>query len=89
MIHASQAVVWFVSAVLVEAAIIDGLKLRVPNWLTYHFALGGLACATWMGGSPCVASRSPHSATPGAAATTRCRGTMRKGRTRAGSETSA
>jgi len=50
MIHASQAVVWFVSVVLVEAAIIDGLKLRVPNWLTYHFALGGLACATWMAG---------------------------------------
>jgi prepilin peptidase CpaA len=50
MMQASQAVVWFVSAILVEAAVIDGLKLRVPNWLTYHFALGGLACAAWTGG---------------------------------------
>jgi prepilin peptidase CpaA len=45
------AVVWLVSAILVEAAIIDGRQLRVPNWLTFHFALGGLAFAYWSGGS--------------------------------------
>src|SRR5262245_38719303 len=43
-------VAWLVSAVLVEAAVIDGWKLRVPNWLTFHFALGGLIYATWLGG---------------------------------------
>src|SRR5580693_1946341 len=43
-------VAWLVSAVLVEAAVIDGWKLRVPNWLTFHFALGGLIYAAWMGG---------------------------------------
>ncbi len=41
---------WLVSALLVEAAIIDGLKLKVPNWLTFHLAAGGLAYATWAGG---------------------------------------
>ena len=47
----TRGVIWFVSIVLVEAAVIDGLKLRVPNWLTYHLALGGLAFAAWTGGS--------------------------------------
>jgi prepilin peptidase CpaA len=47
----TRGVTWFVSIVLVEAAVIDGLKLRVPNWLTYHLALGGLAFAAWTGGS--------------------------------------
>ena len=41
---------WLVSALLVEAAIIDGIKLKVPNWLTFHLAAGGLAFATWAGG---------------------------------------
>ncbi len=43
------AVIWLVSAVLVEAAVIDGRQLRVPNWLTFHFALGGLVFAAWSG----------------------------------------
>jgi prepilin peptidase CpaA len=42
---------WFLTAVLVEAAIIDGFKLRVPNWLTYHLAAGGLALAAYAGGT--------------------------------------
>jgi prepilin peptidase CpaA len=50
-----QAVVWLVSLVLVEAAVIDGRSLRVPNWLTYHFAIGGLIFAFWKGGSPLLA----------------------------------
>ena len=36
-----SVVVWFVSGVLVEAAVIDGLQLRVPNWLTFPFRGGG------------------------------------------------
>ena len=47
----SQEVAWFVSAVLVEAAVIDGWKLKVPNWLTFHMVIGGLAYATYVGGS--------------------------------------
>ena len=50
MAQVPQAVVWLVSAVLVEAAVIDGRQLRVPNWLTFHFALGGLVFTAWYGG---------------------------------------
>ena len=50
MTQVPQAVIWLVSAVLVEAAVIDGRQLRVPNWLTFHFALGGLVFAAWSGG---------------------------------------
>lgn len=46
---------WLVSALLVEAAIIDGIKLKVPNWLTFHLAAGGLAYATWTAGGPGLA----------------------------------
>src|ERR1700751_5852906 len=48
----SRVVAWLVSFVLIEAAIIDGRSLRVPNWLTYHFLLGGLVFAFARGGSP-------------------------------------
>ncbi len=47
----STGVAWFVSAMLIEAAIIDGLKFKVPNWLTYHLAIGGLAFHAWSGGT--------------------------------------
>ncbi len=43
-------VIWLASAVLVEAAVIDGRQLRVPNWLTFHFVLGGLLYSAWTGG---------------------------------------
>ncbi|MGA2064426.1 MAG: prepilin peptidase [Thermoguttaceae bacterium] len=33
--------VWLLSAVLVLAAMIDGWKLRVPNWLTFPLVIGG------------------------------------------------
>jgi len=49
--HVSKEVVWLVSFVLIEAAIIDGRSLRVPNWLTFHFFAGGLVFAFWTGGS--------------------------------------
>jgi prepilin peptidase CpaA len=48
--------IWFVSAVLVVAAVIDGWKLKVPNWITfpmiatgwiYSFASGGWAGLGW------------------------------------------
>ena len=42
--------------VLVEAAVIDGLKLKVPNWLTFHLVLGGLAYSAWIGGGPGLAA---------------------------------
>jgi prepilin peptidase CpaA len=51
MIGISSPAAWIVTAVLVEAAIIDGLQLRVPNWLTYHLAAAGLALAAYDGGS--------------------------------------
>ncbi len=43
-------VFWLVSAVLVAAAAIDGPTRRVPNWLTFPFALGGLAFSFAPGG---------------------------------------
>lgn len=51
MIDVSRGVIWFVSIVLIEAAVIDGLKLKVPNWLTFHMVVGGLGYAAWTGGS--------------------------------------
>jgi prepilin peptidase CpaA len=51
MMQVPAAVVWMVSAVLIEAAIIDGRQLRVPNWLTFHLVAGGLAYAGFAGGS--------------------------------------
>jgi len=35
--------IWLVSGVLVVAAVIDGWKLKVPNWLTFPLILGGWA----------------------------------------------
>jgi prepilin peptidase CpaA len=46
-----REVVWLVSFVLIEAAVIDGRSLRVPNWLTFHFLAGGVIFAYWKGGS--------------------------------------
>ncbi len=45
--------IWFVSAVLVAAAIIDGWKLKVPNWITFPFVVSGwiysTTCFGWAG----------------------------------------
>src|SRR5438067_13221136 len=45
--------IWLVSATLVVAAVIDGWKLKVPNWLTLPMILAGwgygLAAAGWAG----------------------------------------
>ncbi len=38
---AMPIVCWFVSLVLILAAVIDGLKLKVPNWITFPMIIGG------------------------------------------------
>jgi prepilin peptidase CpaA len=38
--------IWFVSGVLVVAAVIDGWKLKVPNWLTFPFVVAGWVYST-------------------------------------------
>jgi prepilin peptidase CpaA len=45
--------IWLVTAVLVVAAVIDGWKLKVPNWITFPFVVSGwiywTACFGWEG----------------------------------------
>ena len=45
--------IWLVSVVLVFAAVIDGWKLKVPNWITFPFVICGwiysTACFGWEG----------------------------------------
>ena len=38
--------VWLLSAVLIVAAVIDGWKLKVPNWITFPLVLGGWVYST-------------------------------------------
>jgi prepilin peptidase CpaA len=38
--------VWLLSAVLIVAAVIDGWKLKVPNWITFPLLLGGWVYST-------------------------------------------
>jgi prepilin peptidase CpaA len=38
--------VWLLSAVLIVAAVIDGWKLKVPNWITFPLILGGWIYST-------------------------------------------
>ena len=42
--------VWFVSIVLIVAAIIDGKILKVPNWLTFPFIISGWVYCAISGG---------------------------------------
>jgi prepilin peptidase CpaA len=42
--------IWLVSAVLVVAAVIDGWKLKVPNWITFPFIISGWIYWTAMHG---------------------------------------
>lgn len=41
--HALQIAAWVVTVTLVVAAVIDGWKLKVPNWITYPMILTGWA----------------------------------------------
>ena len=52
-----QAVFWLVSAVLVEAAVIDGRQLRVPNWLTFHFLAWGRCLPPGQAAGRCFSGR--------------------------------
>jgi len=38
--------VWLLSGVLIVAAVIDGWKLKVPNWLTFPLVIGGWIYST-------------------------------------------
>lgn len=42
--------IWLVSATLVVAAVIDGWKLKVPNWITFPMILLGWAYFSYFGG---------------------------------------
>jgi prepilin peptidase CpaA len=42
--------IWFVTAVLVVAAVIDGIALKVPNWLTFPFIVTGWIFGVCAGG---------------------------------------
>lgn len=44
--------IWTVSIVLVVAAVIDGWKLKVPNWITFPMILTGWAYSYASGGWP-------------------------------------
>ena len=45
--------IWFLSVALVVAAVIDGWKLKVPNWMTFPLVISGwiysTACFGWAG----------------------------------------
>ncbi|MCC9599002.1 A24 family peptidase [Stieleria sp. JC731] len=43
--------VWFVTVVLIVAAVIDGKILKVPNWLTFPFIMCGWINCTLEGGA--------------------------------------
>ncbi len=45
--------IWVVSITLVVAAVIDGLKLKVPNWITFPMIIAG-----WIYSTTCVAGYS-------------------------------
>ena len=66
-----QAVFWLVSAVLVEAAVIDGRQLRVPNWLTFHFAAGAWCLPPGQAAGRCFSGRWHGLSRPGDCATAR------------------
>src|SRR5438552_3791472 len=38
--------VWLVTVVLVVAAVIDGWRLKVPNWVTFPLVIGGWVYST-------------------------------------------
>ncbi|MBB3208002.1 prepilin peptidase CpaA [Rhodopirellula rubra] len=44
--------IWFVTVVLIVAAVIDGMILKVPNWLTFPFIICGWIHCTIQGGMP-------------------------------------
>jgi prepilin peptidase CpaA len=43
---AEHGTVWFVTVVLIVAAVIDGFELKVPNWVTFPFIVSGWIYST-------------------------------------------
>lgn len=43
--------IWLVTVTLVVAAVIDGIKLKVPNWLTFPMVVSGWIFSTTAGAS--------------------------------------
>jgi prepilin peptidase CpaA len=45
--------IWLVTVILIVAAVIDGWKLKVPNWITFPFVISGwvywTTCQGWEG----------------------------------------
>jgi prepilin peptidase CpaA len=44
--------IWFVTVTLVVAAVIDGLQLKVPNWLTFPMIISGWVYSATLSGYP-------------------------------------
>ena len=44
--------IWLVAIVLIVAAVIDGLKLKVPNWITFPLVISGWICSFALFGVP-------------------------------------
>ena len=44
--------IWFVTITLVVAAVIDGLQLKVPNWLTFPMIISGWVYSATLSGYP-------------------------------------
>jgi prepilin peptidase CpaA len=44
--HLPPSIVWMLGAVLIGAAVIDGWKLRVPNWITFPLIVAGWIYST-------------------------------------------
>jgi prepilin peptidase CpaA len=44
--------IWLVTVTLVVAAVIDGLKLKVPNWLTFPMIVSGWVYSAVLSGYP-------------------------------------
>lgn len=53
---ADHGAIWFVTIVLIVSAVIDGIQLKVPNWITYPMILSGWVFSglaySWAGESP-------------------------------------
>jgi prepilin peptidase CpaA len=44
--------IWLLSAILIVAAVIDGWRLKVPNWLTFPLIFAGWTASAYVGGFP-------------------------------------
>ena len=42
--------IWLLSSILIVAAVIDGWRLKVPNWLTLPLVFAGWTAGAWWGG---------------------------------------